>query len=282
MDVVEGSDRALRMSLRDSATEDLLRGLGLGRASAVLGGLGRTAVGRFVRDVAEMDAAIGRSGLAAGAEVLLPRYAGPVTLHGQDRVPARGPLVVAANHAGTVDAPALWRLLASRDDLRIIALNRPILRAVPHLASRLLHVEPEGGGRGELVRRVAEHLRSGGAVLTFPAGTIEPDPAVRPGDALASLTNWGRSVELFVRLVPDTTVLPVAVSGVISQRMLRHPLARWRATPENRELAAATLQVLVRDRSIRPVLRAGTPLMGDAVSGLPAAMSTLLHDAVTG
>ena len=282
MDVVEGSDRALRMSLRDSATEDLLRGLGLGRASAVLGGLGRTAVGRFVRDVAEMDAAIGRSGLAAGAEVLLPRYAGPVTLHGQDRVPARGPLVVAANHAGTVDAPALWRLLASRDDLRIIALNRPILRAVPHLASRLLHVEPEGGRRGELVRRVAEHLRSGGAVLTFPAGTIEPDPAVRPGDALASLTNWGRSVELFVRLVPDTTVLPVAVSGVISQRMLRHPLARWRATPENRELAAATLQVLVRDRSIRPVLRAGTPLMGDAVSGLPAAMSTLLHDAVTG
>ena len=282
MDVVEGSDRALRMSLRDSATEDLLRGLGLGRASAVLGGLGRTAVGRFVRDVAEMDAAIGRSGLAAGAEVLLPRYAGPVTLHGQDRVPARGPLVVAANHAGTVDAPALWRLLASRDDLRIIALNRPILRAVPHLASRLLHVEPEGGRRGELVRRVAEHRRSGGAVLTFPAGTIEPDPAVRPGDALASLTNWGRSVELFVRLVPDTTVLPVAVSGVISQRMLRHPLARWRATPENRELAAATLQVLVRDRSIRPVLRAGTPLMGDAVSGLPAAMSTLLHDAVTG
>ena len=282
MDVVEGSDRALRMSLRDSATEDLLRGLGLGRASAVLGGLGRTAVGRFVRDVAEMHAAIGRRGLAAGAEVLLPRYAGPVTLHGQDRVPARGPLVVAANHAGTVDAPALWRLLASRDDLRIIALNRPILRAVPHLASRLLHVEPEGGGRGELVRRVAEHLRSGGAVLTFPAGTIEPDPAVRPGDALASLTNWGRSVELFVRLVPDTTVLPVAVSGVISQRMLRHPLARWRATPENRELAAATLQVLVRDRSIRPVLRAGTPLMGDAVSGLPAAMSTLLHDAVTG
>lgn len=279
--VVDRPDRGLGTRLRESAADDLLRGLGLERASPVLGRVARLAVGRFVADVSEMDAAIGRGGLAAAAEVLLPRYAGSVTIRGADRVPASGPLVVAANHAGTVDAPALWRLLARRDDLRIIALDRPILQSVPNLASRLLYVEADGGGRSALVRRVAEHLRAGGAVLTFPAGTIEPDPVLRLGDALTSLTAWGPSVELFVRLAPGAVVLPVAISGVISQRMLANPIARWRATPPDRELAAATLQVLLRDRSIHPVLSAGEPLHGPDLAGLRSAMSGLLQDCVS-
>ncbi len=278
----EGRDRERDNCLRDSAAADLLRGLGAGRATPALAGLARLAVGRFVADLTEMDAAIARGGLAAAADLLLPRYAGNVTIRGGGWVPGNGPLVVVANHAGTVDAPALWRLLAGRDDLRIIALDRPILRALPHLASRLLYVTKDAGGRTGLIRRAADHLRSGGAVLTFPAGTIEPDPVLRPADALTSLATWGRGVELFVRLVPETAVLPVAVSGVISPRMLAHPLVRRRRTPEDRELAAATLQVLVHDRSINPVLSAGEPLRGTADQGaLRSAMAELLHGCVS-
>ena len=226
-----------------------------------------------------MDAAVARGGLPAAADVLLSRYAGTVTIRGGDRVPPSGPLVVVANHVGTVDAPALWRLLAVRDDLRIIALDRPILHAVPHLASRLLYVEEDAAQRTGLVRRVADHLRSGGAVLTFPAGTIEPGPGLRLADALASLATWGNGVELLARLVPGVAVLPVAVSGVISHRMLLSPLARWRTTSADRELAAATLQVLVQDRSINPVLSAGEPLRGTPGTGeLRSAMVGLLHD----
>lgn len=276
----EGRDRELENSLRDSAAADLLRGLGAGRAAPALKGLARLAVGRFVDDLMEMDAAIARGGLAAAADVLLPRYAGNVTIRGAGWVPNSGPLMVVANHAGTVDAPALWRLLATRDDLRIIALDRPILRALPHLASKLLYVTKDADGRTGLIRQVADHLRSGGAVLTFPAGTIEPDPALRLADAQTSLATWGRGVELFSRLVPGTDVLPVAVSGVISQRMLANPLARWRATPEDRELTAATLQVLAHDRSINPVLSAGEPLRGTPDPGaLRSAMAGLLHEA---
>jgi putative hemolysin len=228
-----------------------------------------------------MDSAIARGGLAAGADVLLSRYAGTVTIRGAARVPPTGPLVVVANHAGTVDAPALWRLLAVRDDLRIIALDRPFLHALPHLASRLLFVEGGAPRRSGLVRRVAEHLRSGGAVLTFPAGSIEPDPALRLGDAQDSVATWGQSVELFLRLAPGAAVLPVAVSGVISQRMLLNPLARWRRTAPDRELAAATLQVLVRDRSINPVLAAGEPLRGTpGAARLRSAMEALLQECV--
>lgn len=205
-----------------------------------------------------------------------------MTIRGAERVPPNGPLVVVANHPGTVDAMALWRLLAARDDLRIIALDRPLLQALPHLASRLLYVKGDAHERTGLVRRVADHLRSGGAVLTYPAGKIEPDPMLRLGDALTSLSTWGNGVELLARLVPGAAVLPVAVSGVISQRMLRNPLARWPATSSDRELAAATLQVLVHDRSINPVLSAGEPLRGaPGPAELRAAMVGLLHDCVS-
>jgi len=269
-------------TLRDNSAADLLGGLGAGRAAPVLTGVARLAVGRFVADLTEMDAAIAGGGLAAAADMLLSRYAGTVTIRGAGRVPPSGPLVVVANHAGTVDVLALWRLLAARDDLRIIALDRQLLRVLPHLASRLLFVEGDAHERTGLVRRVAGHLRSGGAVLTYPAGKIEPDPMLRLGDALASLSTWGNGAELLARLVPGTAVLPVAVSGVISQRMLRNPLARWRATAPGREWAAATLQMLVNDRSINPILSAGEPLRGTlGPEELRSAMVGLLHDCVS-
>lgn len=269
-------------SLRDSSASDLLEGLGARWAAPVLTGVARLAVGRFVADLIEMDAAIARGGLAAAAELVLPRYASTVTIRGAGRVPPSGPLVVVANHAGTVDAPALWRLLAARDDLRIIALDRHLLRVLPHLTSRLLFVKGDAHERTGLVHRVVDHLRSGGAVLTYPAGKIEPDPRLRLGDALASLATWGNGVELMARLVPGTAVLPVAVSGVISQRMLLNPLSRWRATSPDREWTAATLQMLVHDRSINPVLSAGEPLRGTPGRGeLRSAMAGLLHDCVS-
>lgn len=275
----ERRERALGSSLRDCAAEDLLGGLGLERAARLLSGPARLAVGRFVTDLTELDAAVAQGGLAAAADVVLSRYAGTVTIRGAEAVPPHGPLVVVANHAGTVDGPALWRLLAARDDLRVIALDRPLLHGLPQVASRLLYVGGDTHGRTGLVRRAVEHLRSGGALLTFPAGRIEPDPRLRLAAAVASLDSWGDGVELFARLVPATAVLPVAVSGVISRRMLRSPLARFRATPREREWAAATLQVLVRDRSIHPVLSTGEPLHGSPrTEDVRAAMVRLLHD----
>lgn len=282
VEAVGRSGRELTKGLRDNSAADLLRGLGVERAAPILGGLARLAVGRFVADLAEMDAAVAHGGLAAAADVMLSRYAGTVTIRGVERVPSSGPLVVMANHVGTVDALALWRLLQARDDLRIIALDRPVLHAMPRIASRLLYVADDAHSRAGLVRRAADHLRSGGAVLTFPAGAIEPDPALRPDDALASLAGWSSGVEILVRLVPETAVLPVAVSGTISQRMLLNPLARRRATAPDRELAAATLQVLVRDRSINPVVSAGQPLRGAPDTGeLRSAMGELLRDVRT-
>ena len=93
-------------------------------------------------------------------------------------------------------------------------------------------------------RQVSAHLKSGGGVLTFPAGEIEPDPGVYPG-ALDSLNNWTDSAGVFIRFTRDASIVPVLVSGVIWEKTARHWLARLKRTREEREKLAAALQLLV-------------------------------------
>ncbi len=195
-------------------------------------------------------------------------------------MPADGPLLAVANHPGTVDTLVVWRALAVRPDLLVMALDRPFLRAVPNIAGHLLYVADDGHQRSRLVREAMRHLRDGGALLVFPAGETEPDPAVRPEAALAALADWSRSPELFARLVPGLPVLPMAVSGVLADWALRHPVARLRRSTEGRELAAATLQVVRGDRSVRPRVVVGEPLRGrpdGLTEELRAAMAALFR-----
>src|SRR5512146_2306247 len=94
-----------------------------------------------------------------------------------------------------------------------------------------------------VLRTVAGVLRAGGAVLTFPAGHIEPDPAVLPG-AEITLQDWSTSIGVFARLEPATRIVPVIVSGVLSPRATFHPLTRLRRKPVDRERLGATLQIM--------------------------------------
>ena len=94
------------------------------------------------------------------------------------------------------------------------------------------------------MRRAISHLRSGGALLTFPAGEIEPDPAIHRGAAQA-LDRWSASSLFFLRFVPDCVVVPVVVSGVLARGAQWVPLTRLRRKPADRERMAAMLQVLV-------------------------------------
>ena len=65
-----------------------------------------------------------------------------------------------------------------------------------------------------------------------------------PGAAEA-LERWSGSVDLFARLVPNLTVVPVVVSGVLSRAALRNPLIRIRRRRSDREWLAATFQMLL-------------------------------------
>jgi len=218
---------------------------GAGRRSQEL--LSRVPAKRLARQIATYDEIVGQSGLAEGGAWALERMARRVEVEGRENVPPEGPLLLAANHPGLADSLALFATVARRD-LRVVAAEKPFLKALPNTSRYLISVAETAPGRFGVVRNAARHLRGGGAVLTFPGGEIEPDPAVLPG-ATDALGRWSESLDLFARLVPDLTVVPAVVSGVLSPTALHNPLIFVRHQPRDREWLAATLQMLT------PVLR---------------------------
>jgi 1-acyl-sn-glycerol-3-phosphate acyltransferase len=197
----------------------------------------------FAHQMVAFDRLVGRAGLGAAAQDTFKRYAGDLRSTGLENVPKSGPLLVLSNHPGMTDTLALFSSLP-RQDLKIIAAERPFLQALPNTSRHLIYVAEEASQRMGVVRATVQHLRGGGAALTFPAGEIEPDPLCMPG-AVDSLKSWSDSVAIFARLVPELKILPVIVSGVIWPAALRHPLTRLRRLQKDRERLAAALQVLV-------------------------------------
>ena len=226
-------------------TGDLLDAFGLGGLRTGRHALERVSMvpaRRLARQISTYDEIVGESGLAAGGTWALGRMARDVDVEGQENVPAGGPLLIVANHPGLADAVALFASIP-RNDLRVVAAEKPLLAALPNTSRYLITVSETSRGRHGVVRSAARHMKGGGAVLTFPGGRIEPDPSVLPGAAEA-LERWSESVDLFTRLVPELAVVPVVVSGVISPAALRNPLVFVRRRQRDREWLAATLQML--------------------------------------
>jgi len=225
---------------------------------------------RFAREVLTYDEIVGVGGLQAGGAWALNHFIKHVVVSGQENIPRNGPLLLVANHPGLCDAVALFAH-TPRPDLRVVALDRPFVRALSHTEPYLFYVRESATGRSGVIRAIARHLRAGGAVLTFPNGHVEPDPAVLPG-AVASLHNWSTSVDLFARLASPLTIVPVIISGVLSPAALRHPLTHIRRRQEDRELLAAMLQILLpqlQDVTVRVTF--GRPI---AIRDLPTKTDT--------
>jgi len=69
-----------------------------------------------------------------------------------------------------------------------------------------------------------------------------------------SLNSWTESAGVFIRLAPETAVLPVLVRGVVWRKTARHPLTYIKRTPAEREKLAAALQLLAQTMwKIKPV-----------------------------
>lgn len=254
--------------------EDLLTSLGLEklrRGRSLIRRLFWFAARRFALQVLDYDDGVARLGLQAGAQHTLTGFVNSRTVTGAEYLPPTGPLLVLANHPGIADTLALFASLP-RPDLKIVATDRPFLRALPATCRHLIFVPEHGEGRIAVLRSIATHLRGGGAVLTFPAGEIEPDPACMPG-ALRSLERWSDSIGFFSRLVPDACIVPAIVSGVIAPQSLRHPLTRLRRQPKNREQLAASLQIFVRTFApdhwpVHVKVQFGPPLATNSLAGL--------------
>ena len=197
----------------------------------------------FAQQMVEFDNAVGHAGLGDGArQILRTRYVQDVRVHGCEQIPTSGAALFLSNHPGLVDTLSLFAAI-NRPDLRVIAFHRPFLVALMNTTRQLFFISDADSERMRAVRQVASHLRDGGAALTFPAGEIEPDPAVHH-DALDSLDTWTDSAGVFMRFARDTNIVPVLVSGVVWGRILRHPLTLIKRTRKERERLAAALQSL--------------------------------------
>jgi hypothetical protein len=256
--------------LIDINLDDLLDALGLpALRGAVPRAMLRPAVQRFTGIVRAFDDRVGATGLAAASGWVLQRLAGGLQVAGESHIPSHGPLLVLSNHPGMTDTAALFASLHMRADLRVIARDRPFLRALPHTgASLILLADGDDSARVRALYAGLKHLRRGGALLTFPAGEIEPDPAaagVRP--ALNGLQAWSDSYAVFARAVPAARIVTAIVSQVVSARALRHPLTRLRRDAADREKLAAAMQILWPPYQAMPARVAfAAPLAADAHS----------------
>jgi len=234
-------------ALVDINIEDILAAVGPPErrlARALVRPLARGPAVRFAREMAAFDEDVRRRGIADASRFLLHTFALSVRTAGLPGIPARGPVLLLSNHPGMTDTLVLLASIP-RADLQVLAADRPFLRALPAASRHLIFLPDEKERRLAAVRRAVDHLRAGGALLTFPAGEIEPDPAVLPG-AVQALERWSDSSLRFLRFVPGCVVVPLVVSGVLQPRAEGSLLVRLvHRRREDRERSAAMLQVLV-------------------------------------
>src|SRR5215212_7978823 len=157
----------------------------------------------FAQQMAEFDSAISTYGFVEASRRAIRNYVDDIRVFGREHIPDSAFLAL-SNHPGMTDTLSLFIAL-NRPDLKIIALDRPFLNALPNMSKQLAYVTDDSGSRIKLVRQVSSHLRNGNAALTFPAGHIEPDPDIQDG-AADSLRSWTDSVGVFIRLAPETAV----------------------------------------------------------------------------
>ena len=151
-------------------------------------------------------------------------------------IPAKGPLVVVANHPfGGLDGLALTALLQRvRPDVKVLA--NQLLRIVPELGEIMLFVDAFGGPAGvrcnlATMRRALQWVRDGGALVVFPAGEVS---SLEPRTGEVADPPWSPAVARLIRTT-GATVLPAFFAGrnslLFQMAGLIHPRLRTALLP---------------------------------------------------
>ena len=184
----------------------------------------RKPINRFSELIVEFDSMIKERGYPFAAYQILKKLAGEVDADGQAHIPSDGPLVLASNHPGAYDGLAIISQLP-RNDFRLMVSGVPFFRNLPNASKNLIFVTHDTADRMDVLRQSIDHLKNGGSLLIFPGGRLDPDPAIFD-DAKGGLRMWARSIEVFLKKVPDTRLVLTMASGVLSPKFANHPLAK--------------------------------------------------------
>lgn len=267
-------------ALSESLVAEIFKALGLsgtGWARRALGPLFRKAT----RRLAQIGVAFGRlcegEGFPKAAEWALAHWCRGIRARGTEEAPASGPLLVVSNHVGTYDALVIAAHLR-RDDIRIFASNISFLMNLPRVSRYFFFLDPvDIQARMRQTRDGIRHLQKGGAILLYGSGQIDPDPAIAPDEAVRHVDRWSRSVDLFLRLVPETKVLLSVVSHAVSPGWARSPITWLRRQPLDKRRLAEFGQVL------QQLFFPGSLYLSPRLSfSLPLAAAALRAESATG
>jgi hypothetical protein len=207
----------------------------------------RFVFGRVARKTAtaalDLDNAVAEGGVHGGALWLLPRFVKSHEARGVENIPATGPLVIASNHPASIDSVAISAYIKRRD-CKIIIGDIAFFENLPHAHEAAIFA-PDGNnltGRMQVVRESIRHLKNGGALLIFPYGGIEPDPDFMPNPD-EDFHLWSRSLEIFLKRVPELEILVTIASGVISKSSFHHPITWLRRERADKQRLAFMYQL---------------------------------------
>jgi len=227
-------------------TDEIIQAVGMpvsGRLHSILETILHLPTSRFARLAVDFDDKVAEVGFIEAVRWVLPNFVNRVNAWGVENIPKDGPLLVVSNHPGTCDSLVVVAQI-QRSDLKVVATGIPFTRGLHSTAQHLIYTaRKDVYARMRVVREAIRHLAEGGAVLIFPGGKIEPDPAILPG-AEQELEHWSPSMELMLRRVPQAQVLVSIISGVLSREWMRYPLVYLKKKTLERQRIAEFLQVI--------------------------------------
>ena len=231
--------------LRLSLIDEIIKSVGLPRTPfwrKVFSPVFWLPTDRFSRFGSNFDKLVAKSGFDKAIKHAVAFLVGDVEVHGGNNIPKKGPLLVVSNHPGTYDAVVIAAHLP-RDDVKIVSSDIPFIQNMRNAKRHFLFTTRDTYKRMIVIKRAIRHLKSGGAILIFPSGHIDPEPAFMP-NAMKELETWSRVVEIFLNKVPEVNVQVAIVSNVLSPKYLKNPLTRLRKHWRNRQRIAEFLQVI--------------------------------------
>lgn len=216
----------------------------------------------FVLRLLRLDREILTDGIANAMGWILRRYYRGVSVI-RGTVPSNGPVLLVGNHPGLGDLPAL-AVASKRRDLFAIAKKRALMRDMPGVLSRCVVIDETLSSRARAIRRIVEIAREGGSIVVYPAGSIEPDPALVGADH-PILGDWPSFVDGIARRLLreglSVPVVPVYTEGVhVVPRYLRRVAYRRRSGLPHEGRAALITMASRRSRSHAVTIAFGDPI----------------------
>jgi hypothetical protein len=240
-------------------------------ARRTFGPLFRLPTHRFAQLAVTFDRLVEEYSFREAALRVLPVFTQGFEAINVENIPHEGPLLITSNHPGTCDSLVIAASIP-RPDLKIVATGVPFIQGLRNAADHLIYCTLDVHERMMVVRSVIRHLKEGGAVLIFPTGCVDPDPALS-SEAINDLGKWSPSIEIMLRHVPQTRVLVSIVSGVLSARWRWNPLVRLVGDDHKQRSLAEALQIIQQmiypnTLGVTPRVTFSNPLTTEDLAGM--------------